>query len=404
MRMLVDPKHLVAVLGLAVWLGASAAIAASAAQKLGALEAARQAGILSEAEYARNKAEIVAQSRAAAPRIDAATRQKLNALEAARQAGILSNEEYQRKKAALLRGRAVPAQAVRPQQGTAPARPAAARKGRIFRHPIGFSCWIPAGWRVQTQGEALQIVPPNADPQRELYVIIGDTVAQEGIQRPDDPQVIQYLDQQVKSLTPALQRIGQPQPVSMSSGQGVLLEWQAQGNQGQVVRARAYACIIKGWGVALIAFGLKDQIDSRNQDLKQMFASFGFGEGQKDPQLVGAWTLVSTSAISNQSPFETAWSRAKMASETQSRLAFQADGTWSRTDVSQTIAGAGGVWLDTGPQKSSKQGKWNAANGVLYMMWQDGSWEEYKYQVQRTAGGRQLRLVSGKTGEVWKAQ
>ena len=240
--------------------------------------------------------------------------------------------------------------------------------------------------------------------QRELYLLIGDGVSGEGITRPDHPMVVQYLDQQIKSLSYALQYTGRPVPVPMSSGQGVLLEWQAQGAQGQAIRARAYACILRGYGVALIAFGMKDKLDARDEELRQMFASFGFGEGQKDPQVVGSWQLVSSSAVQNNSPFETAWSRAKMASESKSQIVFQTNGTWSRTDVSQTIAGAGGVWLDTGPQRNAQQGRWNAGGGVLYMMWQDGSWEEYKYQVRRTAQGRELRLVCDGRGEVWQGR
>ena len=68
-------------------------------EKLKALEAARQAGVLSEAEYERKKAELL---QAATPQLDEATKEKLKALEAARQAGVLSEAEYARKKAELL--------------------------------------------------------------------------------------------------------------------------------------------------------------------------------------------------------------------------------------------------------------------------------------------------------------
>ena len=382
------------------WLSSAArgASASETQQKLRALEAAHQAGILSDQEYAQKKAALRAQL---GPQLDEATRRKLAALDAALQAGILNQEEYQRKKAALVRG----ATAARPATPVAPAavpqrRPA--KKGSTFRHPIGFSCWYPQGWRIQEQGEALQFIPSNADMQRELYLLIGDSVAGEGITQPGHPMVVQYLDQQIKSLSYVLQYTERPMPVPMSSGQGVLLEWQAQGAQGQAVRARAYTCILRDFGVALIAFGMKDKLDARDGELRRMFASFGFGEGQKDPQIVGSWQLVSSSAVRNNSPFETAWSRAKMASESKSQIVFQTNGTWSRTDVSRTLAGAGGLWIDTGPQKSAQQGRWNAGGGVLYMMWQDGSWEEYKYQVRRTAQGRELRLVCDGRGEVWQ--
>ena len=63
-------------------------------EKLKALDAARAAGILSDDEYDRKKAELEARlAAAAAPPIDAETQRKLKALDAARAAGILSEEE-----------------------------------------------------------------------------------------------------------------------------------------------------------------------------------------------------------------------------------------------------------------------------------------------------------------------
>jgi hypothetical protein len=131
--------------------------------------------------------------------------------------------------------------------------------------------------------------------------------------------------------------------------------------------------------------------------LRQIFASFGFGQGQNDPALVGNWRLVSVSSIDNQSPWESAWSRAQAVSEENSLLEFRPDGSWFRTDENHMIVGAGDVWLEDNDRATS-QGSWNAGEGVLFMVWDDNSYEEYEYRLQ----GAQLRLVCEGKGEVWE--
>jgi hypothetical protein len=113
--------------------------------------------------------------------------------------------------------------------------------------------------------------------------------------------------------------------------------------------------------------------------------------------------LLSTAAISNDSPYETSWSKARSVSDTNSVLRLSADGTWTRTDTRHMIAIAGGTALEDNSQEVHK-GRWNAGSGKVYLMGEDNSWEEYTYQVSGAAGGRQLRLVSGKTGQVWGEQ
>ena len=357
------------------------------AAKLKALDAAHQAGILSDEEYALKKKEVEAQIQAAAPRLDEATQQKLQALEAAHDAGILSDEEYARKKAELLGGEA-----------EAPSGPA---KGKVYRHVIGFSLWYPAGWTIKEHDDSLQLVPPKPattpDGPSELYFIIGERVIEEGITRADDPRVVEYLDQQILSLSPALARPGEPTSV----GKGVAIEWKGTAPNGNVVLARASVRIINEYAVALLAIGLKAPLERRSVDLRRISDSFGFGEGKTDPALAGTWRLVSTYALTNESPFETDWSRARMVSETQSTLTLRADGTWSRTDASHMIAIAGDLSIES-KDTSVEKGRWNAGEGALYLLWGDGSWEDYKYELRRAEQGRQLRLVTGTKGELWE--
>lgn len=279
------------------------------------------------------------------------------------------------------------------------------KKGKIYRHVIGFSFWYPEHWKVQELEEGLQLVPPNpasnAEGATELYFVAGESVAGEGIYRPDDPRVIEYLGEQVRTMFPSLQRTGNLSFIDMVKGKGIVLDWQARTPRGDVIGARVFASIIKDYGVMLIAIGIKEKLGTRDSDLRQMFASFGFGAAQRDTQLVGSWSLVSTHSIRNESPFETDWSKAKMVSETNSVLVFQADGTWTRTDDYQMLAGAGGLWIDS-TEKTVNRGRWYAGEGLLHMIWEDNSWEDYKYEVKLTEQDRQLKRISGQSGETWK--
>jgi len=81
-------------------------------------------------------------------------------------------------------------------------------------------------------------------------------------------------------------------------------------------------------------------------------------------------------------------------------LTFGADGTWKRTDTHHMIALGSGVGLES-KESNTKRGRWNAADGSLYMIWEDNSWEDYTYRIENTPQGRRLKLNAGKTGQVW---
>jgi hypothetical protein len=310
-------------------------------------------------------------------------------------------------------GPAAPGGAAPAPDGTKPAaadakapapRPAIAPEaGKRYRHPLGLTLWHPADWTVKDMGEALQLVPPdpgsNADGPTEAYVVFGEGVAGTGIATAADPKVGAYLDGQLQGLAPFLRRAGATGGYDLSRGKGAVYAWEGKNPKGNAVLARAYVAVFDNTAVALAAIGLKDRIDARETAVRTMAASFGFGKGDLDPALARAWRFASNVALSNSSVYETAWSRASLASETTSTLELRADGTWTRTDVSQGLAGAGGVWIETGGTMV-KKGRWNAGNGTLYLMYDDDSWTIYQYKLE----GATLRLARGNKGEVWQAR
>jgi len=374
---------------------------AEADRKLAALEAARQAGILSQEEYERKRAAILA----TLPALDAETKKKLAALDAARQAGILSEEEYARKKAALLGGQggqAGPGPVMPQKKEGVPVR--TNQKGKVYRHPVGFSFWYPATWSIKEHEAFLQLIPAdagqNAEGPTEVFLVNAEDVSQDGIRSPTDPRVIEYLGQLVRSSWPFLQQVGGAEPIKMSAGKGVMFRWAGKNPRGDEIDARAFVSLLRNHAAVLLAVGFKERIRAREVDMGRMFQSFGFGEGQRDAALVGRWTLVGVTSITNESPFETAWSRAQLASETKSTLVFAPDGRWERNDKNHMIVGAGGVWLED-KSEETQRGKWNAGDGRLFMVWEDQSWDDFRYQIRRTAQGIELRTLRGKKGEVW---
>jgi hypothetical protein len=307
---------------------------------------------------------------------------------------------------------ATPAPGATPPAPTAkdPAGPAAAqvampagRKGKTYRHAIGFNFWYPADWTVKVMPEFLQLIPPNpgtspAGPT-EIYFVVGESVADDGITRADDPRIATYLDQQVAALSPTLKRTDPPKSIKISTGTGTVLNWAGRTESGEVL-ARAYVSIIKQSGVALMALCLKDRLEARDADLRRMFASFSFGAPRRDARLAGTWTYLTTQSMTNWSPFETSYSRAQLAADTSGSLTLKTDGTWQRIRKHQMIAGAGGVWLESNERKV-EQGQWFADQGALSLIQKGDIWEEYTYQLKPSGAGMRLLLISGGKGELW---
>jgi hypothetical protein len=283
----------------------------------------------------------------------------------------------------------------------------AREKGKTYRHAIGFSFWYPADWTVKEQSDFLQLLPPDpgSTPEgpTELYFLVGESVSAEGITRADDPRVIQYLESQVRSVAPSLQRIEGSTPAGMARGQGTTLQWEAKSPKGDTVRATAHATahvsIIQGYGVALLAIGLKERLEARGAKLRQIFASFDFGSSEKDPQIVGTWQ------------YEKNFWAGTYSSTTVRTLVLKADGSFTMTGqfaASLDSKDSGGN--DTGrvsgnSDRGADKGRWGAAGSRLYLFYDDGSYSEYKYYVEKQSDGKAMLLeTGGKDKQLWTAK
>jgi hypothetical protein len=319
-----------------------------------------------------------------APALDLATRKKLAALDEAHRAGILSDAELARKRAELL-GKQPDAAPPQPE-------PLAARKGKTYRHVLGFTFWYPDGWTVKQHEEFLHLIPPEqakvAGGPAEVYAIVGDNAAAEGIQRADDPRVLQFLDQQIASVSRFVTRQGQPKQVDMARGKGVELVWSGKNTEHKAIEARAFVTMLKGWGIALIGVGFQEKMAARDADLRRMFASFGVGESQRDPALVGHWV------------YEKHYFAGTFSSTTVRHLILLPDGRFSesaRLLASMEHLDGGGdptgtTNMDTGGDPGQR-GHWAAANKMLYLLWDDGSQAEYRYFIRVDGNSRHMTLT-----------
>src|SRR5213076_3196951 len=98
-----------------------------------------------------------------------------------------------------------------------------------------------------------------------------------------------YLETQLAQVAPFLQRQGEVEKIRAGAAPGILVRWEGVNPDGLKIEAQAFAAILKGYGVSIIALGDVKQIKAREKILRGVFASFAAGAGQKDPQLVGGW-------------------------------------------------------------------------------------------------------------------
>lgn len=278
------------------------------------------------------------------------------------------------------------------------------KKGNIYRHPIGFTFWYPENWKIQETPSGVQLVPPDLESGQygptEGYIVFAQSA--QGLTRPDDPRIIQYLEMQVASIAPYLRRTGGLESVKAGTELGILITWEGQNPVGMQMRAYVFAALIKGYGVALAGLGERDRIEGRKSILKEIFSSFGLGEGEKDPRLIGTWRSESYySSRTSSDSFNTTSIR---------YMVFQPDGSFSSGGrflaSTQNDYPSGGTssssTVDTG-SPAGERGRWGTGSNRLYLMWDDGSYAEYGYHIEGVPGDRKMLLnpVNGKN-ELWE--
>jgi hypothetical protein len=264
---------------------------------------------------------------------------------------------------------------------------------KVFRHPVGLTVRYPKEWTLKVvEGSTYVLLPPGAG-QDELYILGGTSVP--GVTRADDPRAAQAADAAIAQLGSALQRKGPGEPMKVGDQPGMIFTYEGGPNG----RARIYAIIHKEHAVALTAIGNKEKVDGRDAALRKIFGSFVLGEGERDAAIVGAWRNVGTRSIDARD--NVGRLQASSVGESQRTVILRPDGTCTAREWSRTIAGGSGVFVDTGDQVTTKNGKWYAGSGKLILAW-DNSAEEYDYRVVGQPGARQVVLkLDEKRESIW---
>jgi len=147
------------------------------------------------------------------------------------------------------------------------------KNGKLYAHDKGFFFWYPEDWDITKQEEYIQFTPPNVGMQGdvpvEIYFMFIESISDESLSDPKDPRIAKYLDDQIQSVVPTLKRVGEPIPV----GANILFKWETKSPEGKIVQAYTYTKIANKNLVALVAIGLKELLESRDADLRRIFAS-----------------------------------------------------------------------------------------------------------------------------------
>ncbi len=239
-----------------------------------------------------------------------------------------------------------------------------------YRHPTGVFLEHPASWRTQPTEVGIALVPGDFDPNSELIIALGESAA--GLRGPTDPQVGQYLDVLVSQVAVAMRRTGQPTSIDFRGGTGALYEYRGVLNTGQPAGAQFRTAILGGYAVAIAIIATEEKLRQREPILQRIFASLGHAEPRRDPALVGTWRATSTESDSSLS--------GSVFFRTESVYALMPDGrltTQSRTQGRVTGAEGGTAARDT---EERSAGSWSAADGRLFILWDDGTSTAASYE------------------------
>lgn len=273
---------------------------------------------------------------------------------------------------------AQPGPSTQPAPATQPAPTEIPNDWQRWRHPLGNELRYPPQWQLQETQFGLSFVPP--DMARDAYgqpqeLILVQAVPAQGVTRPDDPKAVQFVESSMRTYFPFLRRTGEV-VVRQTGGRPVAeLTFSGTNQQGQACQALTLVTIIQdqcGLGHLVAA---PERFAAREPVVRQIFASCGIGQAERDPRLIGTWTYESYTQSKDFS--STNVTNLTFAPDGGHRRGGQfAAGQTHRQDGEETgrsLVDSGGV--------NGEVGTWVAGNGKLTVRWQNGTFEEWTYEV-----------------------
>ena len=150
-------------------------------------------------------------------------------------------------------------------------RSATAPTPKTFTHPKGFSFQHPADWRVESNAEFAQLLPPGltAEDQTENIRVLTEAAPVDA----SDPRFTAELDQLAAQL-PGFSKSGTTQNYKTKSGTGVRAVWVGTNQTTrQQIQLRLYATTLNGLAIVLFAAGLPNKLDAHETMLRDIAAS-----------------------------------------------------------------------------------------------------------------------------------
>lgn len=261
---------------------------------------------------------------------------------------------------------------------------------KTFSHPKGFSFQYPADWRVESNAEFAQLLPPGltAEDQTENLRILTEAVPVDAA----DPRFTAELDQLAAQL-PGFSKVGATQSYSTKGGVGVRGIWAGRNMQTQqAIQIRMYATTVHGLAVVLFAAGQTGKLEARETALRDIALSVAATTAAAAAP--SAPTSGAASASVDRSPLAQQWLQrlrgkklTKMSSyssgssggmSSKTELYLQANGSFqgrSESSVAIYVEGANGS--SGGVQKAA--GTWRIyvqeGRAILEMKYENGQIE-----------------------------
>ncbi len=263
--------------------------------------------------------------------------------------------------------------------------------GTLYRHPTGGEMRLPRGWQItQNPQVGLQLIPSEQKmtPQgpAELYLVSAQPAP--GVARPDDPQVIAFVDATLRQVIPTLAAPSRPSPC----GPGTRVTWEGKNLQtGAPIRAAALLQIADGAIAGIVAIGEAERIEARMPALEQIFGSFRKGEGRRDPALVGVWHHWSWRGGKYTSSESRRAMQLGAGGEVVERSSHEGVGNFTGKDGGGNTAWTAGY---ASQDQDGRTGTWTAGDGMLYLTWSDGTSAAWQYQLGGGPGNRKLILLA----------
>lgn len=272
------------------------------------------------------------------------------------------------------------------------------KSGKEYTHSSGGKFRYPAGWEVREGEGYVQLVPPDPKPG-EIIIIRAESA--QGATDPGSAEILAYLDGAMAESVPDARREGKPETAVAGAGKGVILNWNGT-VEGRKAHIRGYITIIKNYGVALLAVGSKETVDSRDKDLRAIFQTIGWGQGKINPQLVGTWNYWGYKGSSD----------GKYGREEKATCVLNADGSFTysnsaETSISASGKDAGGNETWVGGMNSRRGngwgGTWSATDSVIILNFEDGTSETFNYRFEQQGANTFLVTTdeSGKAKMEW---